>query len=79
MQAITAGHLSSNGGIRGHSAGDFYPYRVLIKGTLDNLRYIVVHPDGGYMNTWKTAHNACDMARMLKSLDDIKTACNNTT
>jgi hypothetical protein len=71
MQAITAGHLSSNGGIRGHSAGDFYPYRVMIRGTLDNLKYIVIAPTGSYISGWKTSKAACAMARIFKEMDDI--------
>lgn len=71
MQAITAGHLSNNGGVRGHSAGDFFPYRVVVQGTLDNLKYCVINPDGSKLNSWKTSKAACEMARCMKSFDDI--------
>jgi len=65
MQAITAGHLSSNGGVRGHSAGDFFPYRVVIVGTMEALTYIVVRPDGTYFAGYDTSKAACQKARDL--------------
>lgn len=46
MQTITSGHLSNNGGLRGHSAGDIFPWRVVITGTFDSLKYWVVNPAG---------------------------------
>ena len=46
MQTVTAGHLDSNGGIRGHSAGLIFPYRIMIQGKLDNLTYWVMNPKG---------------------------------
>ncbi len=46
MSALTSGHLASNMGIRGHSAGDIYPFRVMVQGTMDNLRYHVIKPNG---------------------------------
>lgn len=33
MRNQTAGHLANNGGIRGHSAGDIFPYVIMIKGS----------------------------------------------
>jgi len=63
----TSGHLSNNGGVRGHSAGDFFPWRVMVKGS-DTLRYIVINPDGSYMSTWKTSKAACEMARLCFSM-----------
>ena len=72
MQTTTAGHLSSNGGIRGHSAGDFYPYRVMVQGTMDNLRYWVIDPSGHKLyEGYDTAEQACGMARIFKDFDDI--------
>lgn len=68
MQAITAGHLGSNGGIRGHSAGDFFPYRVMVQGTLDSLRYWVVSPKGHKLHHWGTASEACKAARLLHNV-----------
>lgn len=31
-QALTQGHASCEGGLRGHSVGDTWPYRVVLKG-----------------------------------------------
>ncbi len=42
----TSGHLAHSAGIRGHSAGEFYPFRVVGKGTFTNLKWYVVKPDG---------------------------------
>lgn len=50
MQTTTSGHLSTNGGIRGHSAGEIFPWRVLITGPMDNLKYWVVNPAGRKCN-----------------------------
>ena len=49
--SITSGHLSNNGGVRGHSAGDIFPWRILITGTFDNLKYWIVNPAGKRSNT----------------------------
>ncbi len=46
MNTLTAGHLSDNGGLRGHSVGDIFPYRIMIQGKLDNLIYWVMNPKG---------------------------------
>jgi len=55
----TSGHLSSNGGVRGHSAGDFFPFRVVVKGELDSLQYWVVSPTGEELDWYLTAGDAC--------------------
>lgn len=46
MTTSTSGHLSNNGGIRGHSAGDIFPWRVMAQGTFDSLRWHVIKPNG---------------------------------
>ena len=72
MQTVTAGHLSSNGGVRGHSAGDFFPYRVMVQGTIDSLTYWVIDPTGAQLATgYDTAKQACGMALIFKEYDDI--------
>lgn len=38
----TAGHLASNGGVRGHSAGDTFPFIVIRKGE----KWRIQNPDG---------------------------------
>jgi hypothetical protein len=65
MQTITAGHLSNNGGLRGHSVGDFYPYVVMGVGTLDNLKWWVVHPSGAKVYGWNTIAMAVSHAQLL--------------
>lgn len=65
MTTKTSGHLSNNGGIRGHSAGDFYPYRVMIQGTFDNLKYHVINPQGDKVAWFSSAWLACHIARIL--------------
>lgn len=42
MKSKTSGHLAVQGGIRGHSAGDIFPYIVMLKGMLNDLKYIVI-------------------------------------
>ena len=37
MQSKTAGHLAGSGGVRGHSAGDIFPYVIYAQGTFDSL------------------------------------------
>ena len=70
MQTITSGHLSNNGGLRGHSAGTIFPWRVLITGTFDSLKYWIIAPNGKTSNTpysdYKTAYT---MAGIFKDLD----------
>lgn len=61
----TSGHLKSNGGIRGHSAGDFYPYRVMIQGTMDSLKYWVINPQGDKVAWFLSSSLACHIARIL--------------
>lgn len=42
----TSGHLASNGGLRGHSVGDFFPVILAMVGKFDNLKHLVTAPDG---------------------------------
>ena len=65
MQTVTAGHLSDNGGIRGHSAGEFFPYRLMAQGTMDNLKWWVVNPDGTKVYAWRTVAAAVAHAQLL--------------
>ena len=46
MKATTSGHLSTNGGVRGHSAGGFFPFRIMAQGHIDNLTWWVIRPNG---------------------------------
>ena len=61
----TSGHLVYDGGIRGHSAGDFYPYRVMAQGN-NSLRWWVINPNGKKEHpSWSSAAAACGIARLL--------------
>lgn len=61
----TQGHLSNNMGIRGHSVGEFFPFRVIAKGTFDELKWYVIHPDGHTTEgSWDLVKDACDAARL---------------
>ena len=60
------GHLVNNGGLRGHSVGDIYPWRVTITGTFDSLKYWVVNPQGKLLERFFTAEGAVTRARILK-------------
>ena len=62
MNTQTKGHLVNQGGIRGHSAGDIFPYIIMLKGTLDNLKYHVIGkgrtPDYTFAHaTYEQAHS----------------------
>lgn len=70
MKALTAGHLTNNAGLRGHSVGDYYPWRVMATGCIDDLSWWVVRPDGArFKLTFTTASQAVTMARLLHSLN----------
>ena len=69
MQTTTSGHLNNNGGIRGHSAGDIYPWRIMAQGTLNALKYHVIAPNGKQVNTgYSTAKQAMTAARVFIQL-----------
>lgn len=66
--ASTAGHLASNGGLRGHSVGDVFPFIPFLKG-FDN--YCVRHPSGAItegLDSWQQAENE---AHHLKLVHEI--------
>ena len=65
--AATAGHLASNGGIRGHSAGDFFPF--ILVGTGDD-HWLVQMPNGRQWGRFWFAESAIRVAHMLKRLYD---------
>ena len=73
MSDSTSGHLTNNGGLRGHSAGDIFPWRVLITGTMDNLKYWIVSPTGkkgafpydSYATAYRMAGNFKEMGETL--------------
>ena len=68
---VTSGHLASNGGVRGHSAGEFFPFVVMGQGTPENMKWFVIKPNGeklgkGHVKV-ATAHKAARMAHGLWS------------
>lgn len=67
--SITKGHLANNGGIRGHSAGEIFPYRIMIQGTFDALVYWVISPQGAKIERLFTAKGAYDRAVVLKGIN----------
>ena len=62
MNSQTVGHISTNGGIRGHSAGDVFPAIIMIKGnpfgiqTYHVLQHPRLDPDVGYVS-YAIAHS----------------------
>lgn len=54
MKTITSGHLNNNGGIRGHSAGEIFPFRVMAQGKLDALVWHVIKPNGEKLGRGQT-------------------------
>lgn len=66
----TKGHLLNNGGIRGHSAGDIFPYRIMLQGELHALKYWVINPQGHKLYPYATAQGAHALAEILKEYDD---------
>lgn len=52
-------------GRRAHTIGDFFPYRMMVQGTFDNLKYWVIYPDGSKGCHYRTAKDACNIARLL--------------
>ena len=54
----TSGHLQNNGGIRGHSAGSFYPFRVMAQGKIHALTWCVINPQGDEIARYPSAAQA---------------------
>ncbi len=63
----TKGHLATNGGIRGHSAGELFPFIVFAMGTFDNTRWCIKRPDGtDYPFKFKDCGRAHRVCKRLK-------------
>lgn len=67
--AATAGHLSSNGGIRGHSAGEHFPF--IVVGTGDDKWY-VQSPNGDQSMRVDSAEMAVNIALFAKRARDAE-------
>lgn len=73
MNTKTSGHLSTNGGIRGHSAGTIYPWRIMITGTFEALKYWIIAPNGKQCNApYNNAKTALGMAAIFKDLEEME-------
>ena len=68
MNTSTSGHLSHNGGIRGHSAGEFYPFRVMAQGNNTFMTWWVVNPQGKQVQEFNDVYAASEYARLLHSI-----------
>ena len=63
MKNLTSGHLTTNGGIRGHSVGEYFPWRVMAQGKIENLTWWLISPTGQKLNSYRTVYDAVDSAR----------------
>ena len=66
MKTLTKGHIDSDGGLRGHSVGDIYPWRIMAKGTFRDLKWYVITPQGEESKGYFTTYAAYDAALQLK-------------
>ncbi len=65
----TKGHLINNGGLRAHSVGEFFPFRIMAQGKPPNLYWYVIRPNGGlYNEPYHTAPEAHAAARVAFNL-----------
>ena len=69
MTTSTSGHIDTNGGIRGHSAGEVFPWRVMGQGNNDSLKWWVISPQGHKVGIgFDTTAAAYRSARALKRM-----------
>lgn len=61
----TQGHLVNDGGIRAHSAGLIYPYRIMAQGLISNLTWWVINPQGKKCGRWCTPDGAQAHAELI--------------
>lgn len=64
--AATAGHLADNGGIRGHSAGEVFPFVIYQQGTFNELYHWVLQPNGLRIGPFDDHAGAEQTAKRLK-------------
>ena len=64
--AATAGHLADNGGIRGHSAGEVFPFVIYQQGTFNELHHWVLQPNGLRIGPFEDHASAENTAKHLK-------------
>lgn len=67
--AATKGHISGQGGLRGHSVGDIFPYIVFAQGNphvVGGLRWRIRKPDGSVVGDYRHASTAHTIAKSMK-------------
>lgn len=70
--AATKGHVAGNGGLRGHSCGEVFPFVIYAQGTFDDLWYWVLQPNGlriGPFKSWTKAEGLAKRLKMFGQLD----------
>lgn len=70
--AATKGHVAGNGGLRGHSCGEVFPFVIYAQGTFDDLWYWVLQPNGlriGPFKEWTKAEGLAKRLKMFGQLD----------
>lgn len=65
---LTKGHLSSNGGLRGHSVGEAFPFIVVACGNPECPLWYVRTPSGDKIGGWDNPKSAEDYAIELKQM-----------
>jgi hypothetical protein len=65
-QPTTRGHHARHPGLRGHSTGETYPFRVVWEGTLDSGSWVVVNGD----RKWVGCTDPYRLARRLKLTEE---------
>lgn len=64
----TLGHLSDNGGLRAHSIGPVYPYRIMAQGVPGvSLKWWVISPQGEKLQGYFSPGAALYKASLLKA------------
>lgn len=62
----TKGHVAGNGGLRGHSCGEVFPFVVYQRGTPDDLYHWVLQPNGLRIGPFREYDKAENLAMRLK-------------
>jgi hypothetical protein len=75
MDNLTSGHMSTQQGIRGHSAGDVFPYVIVAVGTPDELRWHITGMGIAIGDSvWRTYAAAHNFALHYKDQDRLRRA-----
>jgi hypothetical protein len=75
MDNLTSGHMSTQQGIRGHSAGDVFPYVIVAVGTPDELSWHITGMGLAIGDcTWSSYYYAHKVALNYKDQDRLRRA-----